>query len=198
LALPLFGLLTGGLTDYVALQMIFRPVEKRTIFPGFKWQGVFQARREEVIRGYASLMAKEIFTPKAIMESLLTGPMSDKFFDVIQTEIAATIDEQLGFAGRIIEVVGNTQYQQMKKQASELVLERLPETSPYIEAYMADRLDLENTMVEKMAQLDALSYENLLRPAFKDDEWIIVVLGAALGFLFGELQSQLILLLVGR
>ena len=50
-------------------------------------------------------------------------------------------------------------------------------------------------MVSKMMVLDSLSFENLLRPAFKDDEWIVVVLGAALGFLFGELQAQLILLL---
>jgi uncharacterized membrane protein YheB (UPF0754 family) len=195
LALPLFGLLTGGLTDYVALQMIFRPLEPRTFLPGVRWQGVFQARRDEVIRGYSALMAKEIFTPKAIMESLLTGPMSDKFFDIIQTEIERIIDDQMGFTGRIMYLVGGRQYQDMKKQVAELVIERLPETSSYIEAYAAERLDLENTMVEKMRDLDALSYENMLRPAFKDDEWIVVVLGAALGFLFGELQSQLILLL---
>jgi uncharacterized membrane protein YheB (UPF0754 family) len=195
LALPLFGLLTGGLTDYVALQMIFRPLQRRTILPGIRWQGVFQARRDEVIRGYAALMAREIFTPKAIMESLLTGPMSDKFFDVIQTEIAHTIDDQMGFTGRIISVVGGRQYQDMKKKIADSMIERLPETSAHIEEYTADRLDLENTMVEKMRELDSLSYENLLRPAFKDDEWIIVVLGAALGFLFGELQSQLIVLL---
>lgn len=190
--LPLFGAITGGLTDWVALQMIFRPMTRRTVFPGIKWQGVFQTRREEVIRGYSALMAREIFTPKAIMESLLTGPMSDKFFDVIQTEIGRTIDQELGFAGRIIDFVGGSRYQNMKTQASELVTERLPQTSAYIESYMADRLDLENTMIEKMMELDPVAYENLLRPAFKDDEWIIVVLGAALGFLFGELQVQII------
>jgi uncharacterized membrane protein YheB (UPF0754 family) len=194
LALPLFGLLTGGLTDYVALQMIFRPLQRRTVFPGVKWQGVFQRERDEVIRGYSALLAREIFTPKAIMESLLTGPMSDKFFDIIANEISRTIDSQMGFAGRIIDAVGGRQYQQMKKQITASIIERLPETSAYIEQYAADRLDLENTMIEKMALLDAQSYENLLRPAFKDDEWIIVVLGAALGFLFGELQSQLIVM----
>ncbi|MDG4665582.1 DUF445 domain-containing protein [Mycobacterium sp. 236(2023)] len=195
LVLPLFGLLTGGLTDYVALQMIFRPVERRTIFPGIKWQGVFQARREDVIRGYSALLAKEIFTPKAIMESLLTGPMSDRFFDIIETEIARTIDEQLGFAGRVIDVVGGSKYQTMKKTLATSVIDRIPETSAHIEKYAAERLDLENTMIEKMAELTPMEYENLLRPAFKDDEWIIVVLGAGLGFLFGELQSQVILLL---
>ncbi|SCX33983.1 DUF445 domain-containing protein [Mycolicibacterium fluoranthenivorans] len=195
LALPLFGLLTGGLTDYVALQMIFRPLERKTVFPGIKWQGVFQAEREQVIHGYAALMAREIFTPKAIMESLLTGPMSDKFFDIIQTEIGRTIDSQMGFAGRVISAVGGRQYQDMKLQIAGSIIEKLPETSSYIEQYAAERLDLENVMVEKMMVLDSQSYENLLRPAFKDDEWIIVVLGAALGFICGEIQSQLILLL---
>lgn len=195
LALPLFGLLTGGLTDWVALQMIFRPLEKRTVFPGIKWHGVFQREREEVIRGYASLMAREIFTPKAIMESLLTGPMSDKFFDIIQQEIGRTIDSQMGFTGRVINAVGGRQYQDMKLKLAASVIEKLPETSSYIENYVASRLDLENVMIEKMMVLDSESYENLLRPAFKDDEWIIVVLGAALGFLCGELQLQLILLL---
>ena len=197
LALPLFGLLTGGLTDYVALQMIFRPLERKTVFPGIKWQGVFQAEREQVIKGYASLMAREIFTPKAIMESLLTGPMSDKFFDIIQTEISKTIDSQMGFAGRVINAVGGRQYQDMKQQIAGSIIEKLPETSSYIEAYAAERLDLENVMVDKMMVLDSQSYENLLRPAFKDDEWIIVVLGAALGFICGEIQSQLILLVAG-
>lgn len=192
--LPAFGLLTGGLTDYVALQMIFRPMKRRVVFPGIKWQGVFQAERDEVIRGYSALMAREIFTPKAIMESLLTGPMSDKFFDIIQTEIRATIDRQLGFGVRIINAVGSRQYQEMKQRIAESVIGKLPKTSSYIEGYFEERLQLEDTMVEKMRELDSVSYENLLRPAFKDDEWIIIVLGAALGFLFGELQAELIVL----
>lgn len=196
--LPLFGLLTGGLTDYVALQMIFRPLERRTVFPGIKWQGVFQAERDEVIRGYSALMAREIFTPKAIMESLLTGPMSDKFFDIIQTEIRTTIDSQLGFAGRIINAVGSRQYQDMKQQIAESIIEKLPETSTYIEGYFQERLQLEDMMIDRMSVLDSQAYENLLRPAFKDDEWIIVVLGAALGFLFGELQAELIVLLASH
>jgi uncharacterized membrane protein YheB (UPF0754 family) len=196
--LPAFGLLTGGLTDYVALQMIFRPLERRRIFPGFSWQGVFQAERDDVIRGYAALMAREIFTPQAIMESMLTGPMSDKFYDIIDGEVRQTIDNQLGVAVRVINLVGNRQYQQMKRDVAATVIEKLPETSSYMEGYLRERLQLEDTMIEKMKLLDSQSYENLLRPAFKDDEWIIVVLGAALGFLFGELQAELIVTFATR
>ena len=43
-----------------------------------------------------------------------------------------------------------------------------------------------------MKTMDIDDYESLLRPAFKEDEWIIVALGATLGFLFGEIQVQII------
>lgn len=194
LALPLFGLLTGGLTDYVALQLIFRPVERRTILPGIKWQGVFLARRDEVIRGYSALLAREIFTPRTIMEHLLTGPMSDKFLGTLQSEIERTIDEEMGFAGRVIGAVGGKRYQDVKRKMADHVIDRMPETADQIERFAGDQLDIEAMMIEKMSEMDAKSFENLLRPAFKDDEWLIVVVGAALGFLCGELQSQLILL----
>ncbi len=65
---------------------------------------------------------------------------------------------------------------------AERVIAKIPETSEHVEAYAAERLDIENTLNDRMALLDTDSYENLLRPAFKDDEWIVVALGATLGF----------------
>lgn len=195
--LPAFGLLTGGLTDYVALQMIFRPLQRRTILPGFKWQGVFQANREQVTRDYAAMMANEIFTPRAILEDLLTGPMSDRFYHAIQAEIRQSIDRQLGPAARIINAVGGRQYRDMKQQIADIVIAKLPDNLGYIENYFYERINLEKIMVEKMNEMDSATFENLLRPIFKNDEWIIIVVGAALGFLVGLGQEHLILALIG-
>ncbi|AHH18626.1 hypothetical protein NONO_c38420 [Nocardia nova SH22a] len=36
-------------------------------------------------------------------------------------------------------------------------------------------------------------FEGLLRPAFKQDEWKLVTVGAVLGFLIGEVQVHLLL-----
>jgi uncharacterized membrane protein YheB (UPF0754 family) len=190
--LPLFGLITGGLTDYIALTMIFRPKKEMRIAPGIRWQGIFHSRREQITKDYAALLAKDILTPAAILDSLLTGPMSDKFFEIIHDEIQQTIDEQTGVAGRVVTTFGGRRYQAMKEEIAQRVIEKIPETSHQLETYAAERLDIENTISERMALLDTDSYENLLRPAFKDDEWIVVALGATLGFLFGELLSQLI------
>jgi uncharacterized membrane protein YheB (UPF0754 family) len=191
--LPLFGLITGGLTDYIALTMIFRPKEEQRIAPGVRWQGLFHNRREQVTRDYAALLAKDIITPAAILDSLLTGPMSDKFYEMIRDEIQNTIDEQTGVARQLIVLaVGSRKYTAMKKSIAERVIEKMPEASYQAQAYAAERLDVENTIVERMRMMDTDDYENLLRPAFKDDEWIIVALGATLGFLFGEIQVQII------
>jgi len=193
LVLPLFGLITGGLTDYIALTMIFRPKEEQRIAPGIRWQGLFHNRREQVTRDYAALLAKDVITPAAILESLLTGPMSDKFYEMIRDEIQATIDEQTGVAKHLIILsVGSRKYNAMKESIAERVIEKMPEASHKAQAYAAKRLDVENTIVERMRLMDTNDYENLLRPAFKDDEWIIVALGATLGFLFGEIQVQII------
>ncbi len=195
--LPLFGLITGGLTDYIALRMIFRPKEEKRIAPGIKWQGLFHNRREQVTRDYGALLAKDIITPAAIIDSLLTGPMSDKFFEIIRDEIQTTIDQQSGVAKHLITLtIGSHRYNAMKQATAQRVIDKMPETSRQVEAYAAERLDIENTIVERMRMMDTDDYENLLRPAFKDDEWIVVALGATLGFLFGEIQVQIITHLV--
>jgi hypothetical protein len=41
----------------------------------------------------------------------------------------------------------------------------------------------------RMELLDDEQHENLLRPIFRDQEWVVV----AIGFLFGELQVHLLL-----
>jgi uncharacterized membrane protein YheB (UPF0754 family) len=119
--------------------------------------------------------------------------MSDKFYEMIRDEIQKTIDEQTGVAKHLIILsVGSREYAAMKKSIAERVIEKVPEASYQAQVYAAERLDIENTIVERMKLMDTDDYENLLRPAFKDDEWIIVALGATLGFLFGEIQVQII------
>jgi uncharacterized membrane protein YheB (UPF0754 family) len=127
IVLPLFGLVTGGLTDYIALTMIFRPKHEMRIAPGIKWQGLFHSRRDQITKDYAALLAKDVLTPAAILDSLLTGPMSDKFFEIIQDEIEATIDQQTGVARRIVTTFAGRQYQAMKQTVADRVLEKIPQ-----------------------------------------------------------------------
>ena len=74
-----------------------------------------------------------------------------------------------------------------------VLLERMPETMRHIETYAADALDIRNTLTSKMRELTPAEFESLLRPAFQQDEWILIAVGAALGLLVGELQVLVML-----
>ena len=54
--------------------------------------------------------------------------------------------------------------------------------------YAADAMDIRNTLVSKMQELEAEEFEELLRPAFREEEWMLIATGALLGFAVGEVQ----------
>ena len=192
--MPLFGGLTGWLSDWLALKMVFRPKEPKRYLGLFTWQGLFIKRRQEVASEYGRLMAQRVLTPSAIMDSILRGPLSDRLYTMIQNEVRAAIDEQAGFARPLVVLsVGGDKYLEMKRVVAAKVVERLPEAMRHVEAYAFEALDIENTLKTKMAQLTVDEYEGLLRPAFQQDEWILIAVGAALGFLVGEMQVHVML-----
>jgi uncharacterized membrane protein YheB (UPF0754 family) len=195
LVMPLFGLLTGWLTDWLALRMIFRPQEPtRYLFGLVEWQGLFLKRRREIAEEYGALVADEVLTPRNIMEAILKGPLSDRLFNLVQKQVQQLVDDRAGLAKPfVVLAVGSTRYQEMKRLIAEKVMERMPETMRHVERYAADALDIRNTLTSKMRELTPSEFETLLRPAFQQDEWILIAVGAALGFLVGELQVVVML-----
>ncbi len=192
--IPLFGLFTGWFTDWLALKMIFNPKQPVRYFGIFEWQGLFLRRRKQVAARYGELVAQEIVTPQAIIEEILKGPLSDRLFALVQRQVQRTLDEQAGLAKPLVVfAVGTSRYQQMKKVVAEKVMAALPEALGHVEAYAQEAMDLKNLLVTKMQELTEEEFEGLLRPAFQQDEWILIAVGALLGFLVGEVQVHVML-----
>jgi uncharacterized membrane protein YheB (UPF0754 family) len=187
--MPLFGGFTGWFTDWLALRMIFNPKEPTRYLGLFEWQGLFLKRRQEVAAEYGALIAQEIITPRNIMDAVLRGPLSDGLYDMVLKHVQRSIDEQAGMARPLVTLmVGDARYQEMKRVVAQRLVARLPETLKHVEQYAGDAMDIKNTLVTKMRELTAEEFEGLLRPAFQQDEWILIAVGAALGFLVGEMQ----------
>ena len=187
--MPLFGGFTGWFTDWLALRMIFNPKEPRRYLWVFEWQGLFLKRRKEVAAEYGALIAQEIITPRNVLDAVLRGPLSDGLYEMVLKHVQRSVDEQAGLARPLVAlVVGGARYQEMKQAVAKKLMERLPETLKHVEQYAGDAMDLKNTLVAKMQELTADEFEQLLRPAFQQDEWILIAVGAVLGFLVGEMQ----------
>jgi uncharacterized membrane protein YheB (UPF0754 family) len=193
--MPLFGGFTGWFTDWLALKMVFRPKKPtKYLFGLFEWQGMFLRRRKEVAAEYGALIADEIITPRNIIDAVLKGPLSDRLYSMVLKNVQKMVDDQAGPTRPLIVLaVGSVRFQEMKKLIAARLLERMPEAMKHVEEYAEDAMDLKRTLVTKMQELNEEEFENLLRPAFQQDEWILIAVGAVLGFLVGELQVQIML-----
>ena len=191
--LPAFGGFVGFFSDWAALQMMFRPLEPRK-YLGITVQGLFLRRQQEVARDYAALISKELLTPANMIEELCRGPMSDRIMDLLHRHVRLMIDNQSGMVKPlVVYAVGTQQYIAMKSNVAQKIMAQLPETMKHMESYAEDAMDIRNTLVERMQRLTPTEFEGMLRPAFKEDEWSLIAVGAALGFLVGELQVQFML-----
>jgi uncharacterized membrane protein YheB (UPF0754 family) len=187
--MPAFGFAVGFLSDYIALNMLFRPVHPKKFLGFIPFQGLLHAQREKITRDYAKILADDLFSPEILFDGIIAGPGSDKLFAMAAKEVEAAIDAQTGIAGPLVVLaVGTKRYRALKDRVVELVLERLPSTLMEAQDYATSVIDLENTIVEKMDQLSNEQYESILRPIFKDDEPLMITVGGVLGGVVGELQ----------
>jgi uncharacterized membrane protein YheB (UPF0754 family) len=188
--MPLFGFLTGWVSDWLALNLLFTPREPRRIL-GLRFHGVIQKNREQITRDYAKVMAQDLFSPEVIFESLLNGPSSERLFAMMHREISKVVDKQTGVAGPLVQLaVGTARYREAKAKVVRTALDRIPETMAHAHSYAAEVMDIENTIADKMRQLDSRQFDAIMRPIFKDDEWLIILVGAVIGAVVGELQVQ--------
>lgn len=80
---------------------------------------------------YGNLLATQILTPRNIVEAMLTGPQSDRLFGLIDREVKRAVDNELSLAKPLVVTVlgGGTRYQELKRDAVQIVLDRFPDTT---------------------------------------------------------------------
>ncbi len=194
LIMPVFGAFIGWFSDWMAIKMVFEPRLPRRVMGIFPWQGLFIKRRKQVASEYAHQIAKDLVTPHNMIEEILGGPRSSRLFELVAKHVQRAVDEFTGVVKPLVVLsVGSEEYIKMKREVAAKVMERAPIALKEIEAYAAQCMQIERTLEEKMHQLDEEQFESLLRPVFKEDEWILITVGAVLGFLVGELQVFIIL-----
>jgi uncharacterized membrane protein YheB (UPF0754 family) len=187
--LPVAGIVIGYVTNWLALKIIFEPLEPRRIGP-FVVQGLFLKRQKEVAAVFCRLVTREILTLRNFVNRLLTGPRSDRTLVIVRRHMKPLVDEAVGLAKPMVQMaMGTQEYRQgverMSVQAagmSDLAFE-----DPVFNAERA--VAVEHEMRARMEQLTPTEFQTMLRPAFQEDEIKLIVAGAILGGLAGMAQS---------
>lgn len=194
LVMPVFGAVVGWVTDWVALKMIFLPRRPKKVLGLITWQGLFHKRQSDVARDYAQVLATRILTVDNVITAALEGRKAGEVRARVHDEVRRTIDAELFLAKPVVAVVaGPERLQEFKASAAEVVLSGAGRALASARDYVQAQLDIAGTVADRMSRLSAAEYEGILRPAFKQEEWKLIAIGALIGFLVGELQVALLL-----
>ncbi|RBW48654.1 DUF445 domain-containing protein [Marinobacter sp. F3R11] len=186
--LPVFGLMVGWATNWIALNVIFRPLRPLK-FGGFRIQGLFLQRQPEVAESFCHIVTHEILTVGNIINAILEGPEGDRARNMVRKHIKPLVDETVGLGKTITQVaIGPASFAALKNQVGEKAVE-LSKTSFNNPVFETDRARaVESIMVERMAALSPVEFQDLLRPCFQEDEIKLILVGATLGFAAGICQ----------
>ena len=190
--LPLTGLLIGWITNWLALKMIFEPVDARQVGP-FRWQGLFLKRQAEVSEAYAAFFAERILHPRALTNAILEGPASDRLVELLQFYAGEAVDSAASIAKPLATItMGSESWNELKSSVIQRLAEVVPSELDKVQDYAGEALNLQGELEQNLKTLPSRDFEQVLRPVFKEDEATLIAVGAILGAVAGMLQTILL------
>lgn len=192
--MPIIGVLVGLGTNWLALQMIFRPLEERRFLGIIRYQGMFSKRQPEIAAEYADVVANEIFTPSNLIRVLAEGQTGVRIATVLLRRITAAIDEQSPVVAMLTETeVTDQQVREVQVLLVTHLGRRLPEIREDIDEVVHAKLGVAELVRNRIASMSKPEFERLLRGIFEEDELTLIVIGGVLGGLVGLIQAGIVL-----
>ena len=183
--LPAFGVFVGYATNWLAINMIFRPLHAKRVG---RWtiQGLFLRRQREVAAVWCNLVSTEIITLQHIMYAMLYGARAERAKALIKRHIEPVADRVFAaYAPAAQVVVGEETLGEIRESVGDKAV--AVSTDPFDHwPFNRDRAArAEELLRERMEDLPPREFQDLLRPCFQEDEMKLILTGAVLGFLAG-------------
>ncbi len=186
--LPLGGFIVGWLTNYLALKLIFEPINPVRLGP-FTLQGAFLKRQEEVSVMFAKLSGAYYLRAEQIWPEVLEGGKKADFHELVSMHTKKFVGKYVeGVAVPFSIAFSREDLDRLKEDVSLAVEKELPLLLPLSYDYTDEALRLEETIAERMRALPPDEFEGVLHPVFKEDEIKLIVVGGLLGMGVGFLQ----------
>ncbi len=191
--LPAFGLLVGWATNWIALNIIFRPLHPKKVGP-WTLQGLFLKRQKEVAAVWCEIVTREIVNVRSIIYAMVGGPKAQNTHALIKKHIEPIVHEAIDPLLMLPTqlTVGSRSFEEMMNLVGEKSI--AVSTEPFDDWHFnQERAEIvERLLRERMEELPSDQFQDLLRPCFQEDELLLILVGAALGFLAGLGQLFLV------
>ena len=189
--LPFFGFLVGTMTNWIAIQLIFTPLEAKKMGP-FVFQGLFLKRQKEISEEFSRVFTEQVLTAREVVHTLVHGERSDRTLSMLRAHISDIMEHKLIVQLVTQAAVGPEGYADLKDAALEKAIQYTEELAEDRSFNKTQAEAVQEMLHERISAQPPAEFQDLVRPIFHEDEWILVAIGGALGALVG--WGQLVLL----
>lgn len=186
--LPLLGIIVGWVTNKLGMWLIFEPLEPKRIL-GITVHGLFLRRQDEAAEVYARNIADDVITLERIGDFLMNGPRGDRTRQMLARALRPAIDDAAGPLLPVVRVaVGSNHFERIREG---ITLQAVGHTDlafrdPEFSRQQGDRLRV--MFARRTKELAPVDFVEMMRSAFREDEWMLYAHGAVMGFAGGVLH----------
>lgn len=185
--LPIGGFVIGFLTNWLAINLIFSPLRPRRIL-FWKVQGLFLRRQGEISEVWARLVAEELITVEKVADAMINGGHGDRTRAIIQKHLRPLLDNSVVMKLTAQVTVGMTGYTELKKAMNQKAVLATRDVfgDPSFNRERAPVVA--GVLASQMKALRPAEFQDILRPAFREEELQLMVVGGLFGALAGIAQ----------
>lgn len=185
--LPLGGFAVGFVTNWIAINLIFAPVRPRRIL-FWRIQGLFLRRQPEISEVWARLVAEELITVEKVADAMLNGRHGDRTRAIIQKHLRPLLDNSAVMKLTAQVTVGMTGYTELKKAMNQKAVLATRDVFSDPDFNRERAPVVAEVLSSQMKALRPNEFQDILRPAFREEEVRLMFVGGVFGALAGFAQ----------
>jgi uncharacterized membrane protein YheB (UPF0754 family) len=190
--LPIIAAITGWITNYLAIKMLFHPKKKINLYL-FSVQGIFPKRQSVLAERLGKIVSSELFSFEDIKERFtststameINKVLDEKLEDFMEVKIKSVMPALAMFLNKDAKArIKDTLHQEFQNILPDIL-------NKYSEKLEKD-IDVEEIVYRKVAAFSSDKLEQILFSIMKKEFKFIEILGGVLGFMIGIIQLLLI------
>jgi len=190
--LPLIAAVTGWLTNWIAVKMLFHPVKPLNLGL-FTIQGIFPKRQKAMAEKLGKIVATELFSIDDIISKMKSADNAE-VLKFVESKLDDFINLKLSTSMPMLAMFLNDD---LKSKIKTALLNEIGDVIPgIIDTYankLKEEVNIEAIVYDKVINFSSDKMEEVLYSIMKKEFKFIEVLGGVLGFFIGMIQLLLVI-----
>jgi len=190
--LPIIAALTGWITNFIAIKMLFHPREKVKIL-FLEIQGIFPKRQKKLAEKLGKVVSDELFSMEDVRSAITNPDNLGEVHQVIDEKLDDFLENRMMESMPMLYVFMSDDMRVKIKATLQQELElMLPELIGQFANKIEKEVDVERTVYEKVVNFSSDKLEEILYSIMRKEFKFIEILGGVLGFIIGLIQIGLL------